>query len=1032
MAESKTSGNCLERVTLSLVTGMERAFYRHGRRVASRPVRYIVACFVFTGLCCLGFLNFFMETRPEKLWIPQESDHVMAMSWRAENFPSKQRIELALFEADNVLTPMVIKEMYRVYRQVAAITITDEFGQEKNQTNLCFRVPALGQSSMDFLPTSTLTSTDWSIVFGSTIYCKVRSLIPEQCLQLGLLDIWGDDEAKIMSLTQQDIVNDLNTVTVSKSYLFPMDFSQFLGGIERNSSGHIVRAKATLYHWNMEINSTAVELAVSTSMVSGMDTEVDGPLLAWEGEFIKQVLNDSERPRGVTAYITTERSFGEISGDTILGDVAFLVMGNTVLFIYVNLMLGRFNFVEQRPLLSMIGLLSTYMSVLVSFGLCSAMGLPYGPVHSILPLLLLGLGVDDMFVMVQCWNNLPVQSRKDMTIREQVGRSLKHAGVAITVTSLTDVFAFAIGATTVLPALRSFCIYSAVGIVALYCFQTTFFVAWFSLDQTRMEGNRNGLFWCYQHKNYTPNECSQVDLCTSFFDKVYSKLLLCTAGKVVTLVATAALLAVSAWGVSNLRQEFNPVWFIPQSSYLFQFLNKTEYYFPNAGSRGEVYLGELDYPSELPKIDNITRELLDEPSIHSVDSWYLQLANYTYRDTGEDILGQQLDESLFHEMLGKFLYSPSGSRYLSYFKFAGNTSCGSSTTRILASKFDYQHDLLGDRNSQIEAMDRVKNIVKRQNFSAFAAPVARSYSSWETDKVITEELVRNLLLALLMVLLMTILLLANLSTALCVFFCVTMTLVEVMALMQWWGLTIDTVSCINLVLCIGLCVDYSAHIGLHFLQVNGSRNERVRLTLKEMAPAVVNGAFSTFLSFLFLAVSDSHVFISFFKIFFGVFVFGVYNGLVFLPVLLSLIGAAPYNKDNIEAIQTDLHLPVPLKITNIDKYSKEKDDLLDKNLKQVDENRPADIELHSLKHVNNDSADGYKSNEENDDLLMKNLNKLSGREFDLSCENTETVDRNNDPSRGKPNIVDKRSNLSNDCLEEVKIHNDLTEKNEKD
>ena len=40
-----------------------------------------------------------------------------------------------------------------------------------------------------------------------------------------------------------------------------------------------------------------------------------------------------------------------------------------------------------------------------------------------------------------------------------------------------------------------------------------------------------------------------------------------------------------------------------------------------------------------------------------------------------------------------------------------------------------------------------------------------------------------------------------------------------MALMNWWGLTIDTVSCINLVLCVGLCVDYSAHIGLHFLQV---------------------------------------------------------------------------------------------------------------------------------------------------------------------------------------------------------------------
>jgi len=31
--------------------------------------------------------------------------------------------------------------------------------------------------------------------------------------------------------------------------------------------------------------------------------------------------------------------------------------------------------------------------------------------------------------------------------------------------------------------------------------------------------------------------------------------------------------------------------------------------------------------------------------------------------------------------------------------------------------------------------------------------------------------------------------------------------------MYFWGLTIDTVSCIDLVLAIGLCVDYAAHIG---------------------------------------------------------------------------------------------------------------------------------------------------------------------------------------------------------------------------
>lgn len=41
-------------------------------------------------------------------------------------------------------------------------------------------------------------------------------------------------------------------------------------------------------------------------------------------------------------------SFGDISGATILGDVNLLTVGVGVLFVYVQLMLGKFNMVEQR------------------------------------------------------------------------------------------------------------------------------------------------------------------------------------------------------------------------------------------------------------------------------------------------------------------------------------------------------------------------------------------------------------------------------------------------------------------------------------------------------------------------------------------------------------------------------------------------------------------------------------------------------------------------------------------------------------
>lgn len=82
-----------------------------------------------------------------------------------------------------------------------------------------------------------------------------------------------------------------------------------------------------------------------------------------------------------------------------------------------------------------------------------------------------GIGIDDMFVICQSLDNLMPkfaarwqrarteaaaaaseaawEAAREEEIVELVGQTMKHAGVAITVTSVTDIIVFAIGATTV-------------------------------------------------------------------------------------------------------------------------------------------------------------------------------------------------------------------------------------------------------------------------------------------------------------------------------------------------------------------------------------------------------------------------------------------------------------------------------------------------------------------------------------------------------------------------------------------------------
>ena len=126
--------------------------------------------------------------------------------------------------------------------------------------------------------------------------------------------------------------------------------------------------------------------------------------------------------------------------------------------------------------------------------------------HNLIPLLMLGIGVDDMFVIMQCFDNLSSEERSLDDIPKAISMTMRRAGVAITVTSLTDFMVFAIGSTTVLPALRSFCLWCAVGILAVYFFQITLFAGALALDCKRLTQGRNGLFPCYIHFNVDLDE----------------------------------------------------------------------------------------------------------------------------------------------------------------------------------------------------------------------------------------------------------------------------------------------------------------------------------------------------------------------------------------------------------------------------------------------------------------------------------------------------------------------------------------------
>jgi hypothetical protein len=568
---------------------LEIFFFRYGRAVASRPVVCIVACLVLAAAAATGLLRYRVENKANKLFIPEDSSSRKNADWLWENFPPSLRLSSVIFEADNVLTPDVIRSMYNLHKKIDSITTK----YEDRWNNMCQKFPVvkvpniadiLGRRRKKRDDNSSLTfsmddffkdfdedqgsekdeeNADLGEAFSAQYYpnpyCRIVDRMDKACLETSILEAFATggefDDGVLDRLTSEEVVRRLNRGNTSGVFMVPRNYTGMLSGIERDDSGRIISAKATVMFWFGKMNTTAAQLSPDKKR----SEPVDQRTLEFEAQLISVMLNASDHSSGLESYVSTRRSFGDIAGATILGDVRQLASGYFILYVYVMLTLGTCSCIGHRALLSTAGIVSVVLGLLVSYGLCSACGLFFAPLHNVLPFLLLGIGIDDMFVIMQCWNCLTPTERK-LPFPARFGKTMERAGVAITVTSLTDVVAFGVGGVTVLPALRSFCLFAAVGILATYFFQCTFFLAWMAIDQRRIESRRNGCCPCFVHEEAgSEGACSQHSLMRVAF-KGFGQLLVKPTTKVIVILATAALAALAVLGNLRLRQDFDPAW----------------------------------------------------------------------------------------------------------------------------------------------------------------------------------------------------------------------------------------------------------------------------------------------------------------------------------------------------------------------------------------------------------------------------------------------------------------------------------------
>jgi len=214
---------------------------------------------------------------------------------------------------------------------------------------------------------------------------------------------------------------------------------------------------------------------------------------------------------------------------------------------------------------------------------------------------------------------------------------------------------------------------------------------------------------------------------------------------------------------------------------------------------------------------------------------------------------------------------------------------------VFACKASLYHFRVATSEDKAKAMSRAYETCEKSPFTtAKATPYSQPYIFITQFMVIAPETGTNLLLSITAVLLISFPVLQDARAVLAVLVGVAAVDVDLLGLMWVWGLDLNSITMISLVMAIGLVVDYLAHIAHYFVHgkssgfQEASPRERMVCALEDVGGAVLIGGLTTLVGVMPLAFASSFIYRVFFSLFLTIVVLGLVHGFVVVPTLLVL------------------------------------------------------------------------------------------------------------------------------------------------
>ena len=396
----------------------------------------------------------------------------------------------------------------------------------------------------------------------------------------------------------------------------------------------------------------------------------------------------------------------------------------------------------------------------------------------------------------------------------------------------------------------------------------------------------------------------------AFFRDSWGGLLSTRPFKIFLLHVYLAYLAFAIWGCVNLKEGITLDRLAGDGSYVADYYEQDIKYFREYGPVINVNVGKelpLCEKTERNKIEKLIEKFEDSEYFHGKDvtsAWTRDFTTFI----GNDGAYSGNFSSTLDEFLSKY-------SLLNY-----NMDIKRDSNEVKYSRFFVYSKNMDTSIRESKMMSTARGIADSHpnlNVTVFHP----AFIFYDQYLAVWPNTRQNLLIATAAMFVVSLLLIPHPVCSVWVTFSIVSICTGVIGYMTWWGVNLDTISMINIIICIGFCVDFSAHITYAFVLAEGKTgNQRMRNALHALGYPIAQGALSTILGVSALAFSASYIFRTFFKTMFLVILLGAFHGLLIIPALLSIMGPPNLTKKR-SSVSPDSPPKLPSAVGGVDGWS---------------------------------------------------------------------------------------------------------------